>query len=120
MTKLIHTTLLREYNHFSPVGIATASHLDFCRFCYKHQKSEYYRNMKQYFKYYVNFFTNFVLIVSIPLIYVTKGVILYPFWMYVHHKAQRELIEKYSVDKLNRNAKNLVDEIENGSQTECL
>ncbi len=107
--KLIHTELLKKYNHTSPVGFATAPHLDYCRWCYKKQKYDFYKDFSAYLEYFSNLFRNFVYIILIPLTVLTRGYIFFPLWIYHHRKVQKELIKKHGIEKINQSAKDILD-----------
>ena len=107
--KLIKTKLLQKYNHNSPVGIATASHIDFCRYQVRRLKPEWYNE-------YVNCFTMFIYslfsLLTIPFLVLTNGLILYPFWIVVHIRGTKKIIKEYSISKINKSAEELVKEMQ--------
>ena len=109
--KLIKTKLLQKYNHNSPVGIATASHIDFCRYqvrCLKPYEWSYNE--------YVNHFTMFIYsifyLLTIPILVLTNGLIFYPFWIVVHIFKVKKIIKKYGISKINKSAEELVKEMQ--------
>ena len=108
--KLIKTNLLRKYKHYSDVGFATASHLDYCHYTYSYMKYEW--TFEEYKKSFIEFLQIFVGLIFIPFCRLTHGVILYPFWIYEHIKKQKQIIKKYGIEKINLNAENLFKELE--------
>lgn len=107
--KLIKTKLLQKYNRNSAVGIATASHIDFCRYqvrCLKPYEWSYNE--------YVNCFTMFIYslfsLLTIPFLVLTNGLILYPFWIVVHIRETKKIIKKFGVSTINKRAEELVKE----------
>ena len=108
--KLIKTKLLQKYNHNSPVGIATASHIDFCRYQVRCLKPEWSYNE------YVNCFTGFIYsifyLLTIPILVLTNGLIFYPFWIVVHIFKVKKIIKKYGISKINKSAEELVKEMQ--------
>ena len=111
-TKLIHTELLRKYHNASDVSIATASHFEFCKFCYSTQKKEYYESLNDYLAYFKIFFFSFVLIITIPFIFLTKGLIMYPFWTLCHIRAQKIIVKKRTAENVNQCAIELLKRLE--------
>lgn len=109
--KLIKTKLLQKYNHNSAAGIATASHIDFCRYqvrCLKPYEWSYNE--------YVNHFTMFIYsifyLLTIPILVLTNGLIFYPFWIVVHIFKVKKIIKKYGISKINKSAEELVKEMQ--------
>ena len=109
--KLIKTKLLQKYNHNSAAGIATASHIDFCRYqvrCLKPYEWSYNE--------YVNHFTMFIYSIfylfTIPILVLTNGLIFYPFWIVVHIFKVKKIIKKYGISKINKSAEELVKEMQ--------
>lgn len=109
--KLIHTELLSKYDHCSSVGFATASHLEYCRWCYEQQKEDFYKDFSAYLEYFCNFFKNFAYIIMIPLAFLTRGFIFYPIWIFHHKRMKKKLIKELGVKRLNRSAKDLLKRI---------
>lgn len=72
--KLIKTNLLKKYKHYSDVGFATASHLDYCRYAHSYLKGGW--TFEEYKKYFIDFLQLFVSLVFIQLFRLTHGVIL--------------------------------------------
>ena len=109
--KLIKTKLLQKYNHNSAAGIATASHIDFCRYqvrCLKPYEWSYNE--------YVNHFTMFIYsifyLLTTPFLVLTNGLIFYPFWIVVHIFKVKKIIKKYGISKINKSAEELVKEMQ--------
>ena len=107
--KLIKTKLLQKYNHNSAAGIATASHIDFCRYQVSCLKPEWSYNE------YVNCFTMFIYsifgLLTIPVLVLTNGLILYPFWIVVHIFKVKQIAKEFGVSKINKSAEKLVKEM---------
>ena len=107
--KLIKTKLLQKYNHNSPVGIATASHIDFCRYqvrCLKPYEWSY----NEYVKCFTMFIYSFFSLLTTPFLVLTNGLILYPFWIVVHIRETKKIIKKFGVSTINKCAEELVKE----------
>ena len=106
--KLIRTKLLLKHNHNSAVGIATASHIDFCKYQVKCLKPEW-----KFGELLITFIASFFGVLSIPLLLLTNGLILYPFWIIFHIVKVKKIIKKFGVDHINKSAKELVKKKEN-------
>lgn len=106
--KLIKTNLLRKYGHNSPVGIATASHLDYCQYCYKGLQANY--EAKAIFNVFIELLERMVFLILAPFFVITHGIILYPVWIIRHIIHTKEIIKKYGVEQINRSAKELIEE----------
>ena len=106
--KLIKTKLLVKYNHNSPVGIATASHIDFCKYQVRCLKPEW-----KFGELLITFIASFFGVLSIPLLLLTNGLILYPFWIIFHIVRVKKIIKKFGVDHINKSAKELIKGLEN-------
>lgn len=107
--KLIKTKLLQEHNHNSAAGIATASHIDFCRYqvrCLKPYEWSY----SEYVKCFTMFIYSFFSLLTMPFLVLTNGLILYPFWIVVHIHETKKIIKKYGISKINKSAEELVKE----------
>lgn len=106
--KLIKTKLLQEHNYNYAAGIATASHIDFCRYQVRCLKPEWSYNE------YVNCFTTFIYsifcLLTIPILVLTNGLILYPFWIVAHILETKKIIKKFGVSTINKRAEELVKE----------
>ena len=108
---LIHTNLLSKYGHNSTSGIATASHLEYCRWRYEKIKEDFFKDFSAYLEYFYEFFNNFVCIFLIPLAFLTKGYIFYPIWIFQHKKVKKKLIKEHGIEKLNRSAEDVLKRI---------
>ena len=109
--KLIKTKLLLKHNHYSPVGFATASHLDFCKYQVRHFKYEPEWSFKWCIQ---NFAMSICLLIAsllMPLVILTNGIILYPCWIVLHIVKTKRIAKKYGVDYLNKSAEELVKEV---------
>lgn len=113
--KLIRTKLLLNHNHNSDVGIATASHIDFCRWQFRGLRTHQW-SYNEYMNMVVMFIGSSSALLSIPLFVLTHGLILYPFWIVDHIIQVREIRKKYGVDYLNKSAEELVKEIQEKDQ----
>lgn len=109
--KLIKTKLLQKYNHNSDVGIATASHIDFCRYQVRCLKS-YEWSYNEYVKCFTRFIYSFSSLLTTPSLVLTNGLILYPFWIVVHIFKVKKIIKKYGISKINKSAEELVKEMQ--------
>lgn len=107
--KLIKTNLLRKYKHYSDVGFATASHLDYCHYTYSCIKNEW--TFEEYKKHFIGVLQLFVCLIFIPFCRLTHGVIIYPIWIYQHIKKQKQIIKKYGIEKINQSAEELLNEL---------
>lgn len=105
--KLIKTKLLAKYNHNSAVGIATASHIDFCKYQVRCLKPEW-----KFGELLITFIASFFGVLSIPLLLLTNGLILYPFWIIFHIVRVKKIIKKFGADHINSRAKELIKEKE--------
>lgn len=109
--KLIKTKLLQKYNHNSPVGIATASHIDFCRYQVRCLKS-YEWSYNEYIKCFNTFIYSTFSLLTIPFSVLTNGLILYPFWIVVHIFKVKKIVKEFGVDHINSEAEKLVKEMQ--------
>ena len=109
--KLIHTDLLSKYGHNSALGIATASHLEYCRWRYEQTKEDFFKDFSAYLEYFYEFFKNFVCIILIPLTFLTKGYIFYPIWIFHHKRMKKILIKDHGIEKLNRSAEDVLERV---------
>ena len=71
--KLIKTDLLKQ-NHISDVAIATASHIDYCKYQSECLKSEW--NFKKYFNILMDFIQLLIIIIFLPIVKLTNGLLL--------------------------------------------
>ena len=108
--KLIKTKLLLKYNHNSDVGIATASHIDFCKYQFRCLRPQW--SYDEYMNMFMMFIESSVALLSIPLFVLTHSLILYPFWIVVHIIQVRKIIKKFGVERINSGAEKLVKEIQ--------
>ena len=108
--KLIKTKLLIKHNHNSAVGIATASHIDFCKYQFKCLRPKW--SYDEYINMVVMFIASSFALLSIPLLVLTHGLILYPFWIVNHIIQVRKIVKKFSVERINTGAEELVKEIQ--------
>ena len=106
--KLLKTNLLRKYGHNSDVGIATASHLDYCQYCYTRLKANY--SLKSIFGVFIELLERIAFLLLAPFFVLTHGMILYPAWIIRHIICTKEIIKKYGVEHINRSAKELIEE----------
>ena len=109
--KLIKTKLLLKHNHNSAVGMATASHLDFCKYQARYFKHESEWSVKWCIE---NFFMSICLLIAsllMPVVILTNGIILYPYWIVLHIVKTKRISKKYGVDYLNKSAEELVKEV---------
>lgn len=106
--KLIKTDLLKKYGHNSDVGIATASHLAYCQYCYKGLKGDY--ELKAIFGIFIELLERIAYLVLAPFFILTHGLILYPVWIILHISRTKKIIKKYGIEHINTYAKKLVEE----------
>lgn len=111
--KLIKTKLLVKYNHNSAVGIATSSHIDFCKYQVKSLKSDDLWSLNAYEKVFSTFICSFFVLLLMPFLMLTNGLILYPFWFIFHIVKVKKIIKEFGVDHINSKAKELIKELEN-------
>lgn len=104
--KLIKTKLLLKHNHNSAVGIATASHLDFCKYQFRCLRPQWSCN--EYMKMFMMFIVSFFALLSIPFLVLTHGLILYPFWIVIHIMKIKKIVKEFGVDHINSEAEKLV------------
>ena len=107
--KLIKTKLLLNHNHNSDVGIATASHIDFCKYQFRCLKPQWSYN--EYMNIVVMFIESFFALLSIPFLVLTQGLILYPLWIVVHIVKVKKIIKEFGVEHINASAEKLVKEL---------
>ena len=109
--KLIKTKLLIKHNHDSDVGIATASHLDFCKYkvrCLKEFDCIWsFKGYRQVIFMFV--FSTFALLV-LPILMITNGLIYYPYWIVLHIIGVKRIIKEFGADRINSEAEKLVKE----------
>ena len=109
--KLIKTKLLLKHDHNSAVGIATASHIDFCKYQVRCLKPEW-----KFGELLITFIASFFGVLSIPLLLLTNGLILYPFWIIFHIVRVKKIIKEFGADRINASAEELIKEIQEKDQ----
>lgn len=109
--KLIKTKLLLKHDHNSAVGIATASHIDFCKYQVKRLKSDDLWSLNEYRKVFSMFIYSFFVLLLMPILMLTNGLILYPFWIVRHIIRTKKIIKEFGVDHINKSAKELVKKV---------
>ena len=107
--KLIKTKLLLKHNHNSAVGMATASHIDFCKYQFRCLRPQWSYN--EYMNIVVMFIESSFALLSIPFLVLTHGLILYPLWIVVHIVKVKKIIKKFGAESINSGAEKLVKEI---------
>lgn len=108
--KLIRTKLLLNHNHNSAVGIATASHLDFCKYKVRCLKSEPEWSFAGYIKIFSMFVNSFFVLLLMPILAVTNGLILYPVWIAMHTIEVKKIVKEFGAERINASAEELVKE----------
>ena len=108
--KLIKTKLLIKHNHNCAVGVATASHIDFCKYQFRCLRPQWSYN--EYMNIVVMFIESSFALLSIPFLVLTHGLILYPFWIIVHILKVKKIVKQFSVEHINASAKKLVKKIQ--------
>ena len=106
--KLIKTKLLIKHNHNSAVGIATASHIDFCKYQFRCLRPQWSYN--EYMNMVVMFIESSFALLSIPFLVLTHGLILYPFWIVFHILKVKKIVKEFGVESINKSAEKLVKE----------
>ena len=104
--KLIKTKLLLKHDHNSAVGMATASHIDFCRYQFKCLRPQWSCN--EYMKMFMMFIELFLALLSIPFLALTHGLILYPFWIVIHIMKIKKIVKEFGAEHINSEAEKLV------------
>ena len=108
--KLIKTKLLLKHNHNSAVGMATASHIDFCKYQFRCLRPQW--SCDEYMKMFMMFIELFFALLSIPVLVLTHGLILYPFWVVFHIVKVKKIVKQFGVDHINSEAEKLVKELQ--------
>lgn len=103
---LLKTKLLLKHNHNSAVGMATASHLDFCKYQFRCLRPQWSCN--EYMNIVVMFIESFLALLSIPFLVLTHGLILYPLWIVVHFVKVKKIVKQFGADHINSEAEKLV------------
>lgn len=114
--KLIKTKLLLNHNHYSPVGFATASHIDFCKYQVRYFKHESEWSFKWCIQ---NFAMSICLLIAsllMPVVILTNGIILYPFWIVFHILKVKKIVKEFGAESINTSAERLVKEIQEKDQ----
>lgn len=109
--KLIKTKLLLNHNHNSAVGIATASHIAFCKYKVRSLKSEPEWSFAGYRKIFSMFASSFFALLLMPLLMLSNGLILYPVWVAMHMIAVKKIIKEFGADRINASAERLIKEL---------
>ena len=108
--KIIKTKLLLKHNHNSAVGIATASHIDFCKYQFRCLRPQWSYN--EYMNIVVMFIESSFALLSIPFLVLTHGLILYPFWIVFHLITVKKIVNQFSAEHINSEAEKLVKELQ--------
>lgn len=108
--KLVKTKLLLKHNHNSAVGIATSSHIDFCKYQFRCLRPQW--SFNEYMNIVVMFIESSFALLSIPFLVLTHGLLLYPFWIVVHILKAKKIVKEFSVERINSEAEKLVKEMQ--------
>lgn len=108
--KLIKTKLLLNHNHNSNVGIATASHLEFCKYTVRRLKSNNVWSFKGYRETCEMFLYSLLSLLFLPILFLTNGLILYPYWIVLHIVKVKRIVKSLGIERINKLAKELVEE----------
>lgn len=106
--KLVKTKLLLKHDHNSAVGVATASHIDFCKYQFRCLRPQW--SFNEYMKMFMMFIELFFALLSTPFLVLTHGLILYPFWIIFHIFKVRKIRKEFGVERINSEAEKLVKE----------
>ena len=109
--KLIRTKLLLNHNHYSPVGIATASHIDFCKHTVRCLKSNNVWSLKGYKETFEMFIYSLFSLLFLPILFLTNGLILYPFWIVLHILKVKKITKEFGAEHINTSAEKLVKKL---------
>lgn len=107
--KLIKTKLLLKYNHNSDVSIATATHLDFCKYQFRCLRPQWSYN--EYMNIIAMFIESSFALLSIPFLVLTHGLILYPLWIVVHIVKVKRIVKRLGVERINKLAEEVVKDV---------
>ena len=110
--KLIRTKLLLNHNHNSAVGVATASHIDFCKYTARRLKSDRLWSWKGYKETFEMFIYSLFTLLFLPILMVTNGLILYPYLTVVHIVVKRKIVKGLGITYINSSAERLIKEIQ--------
>lgn len=108
--KLIRTKLLLNHNIGRAAGIATASHTDYCKWKFNHFKSDIRSLFNKFIESFVMFLCLTVVMLFTPIIMLTNGLVLYPFWTLMHILRVKRIVKEHSVEDLNKSAEELIEE----------
>ena len=108
--KLIKTKLLLKHNHNSAVGIATASHIDFCKYQFRCLRPTAWTYNK-YVKMFMMFVESSFVLLFMPFAVLTHGLILYPFWIVVHIVKVKKIVKEFGAERINTSAERLIKEV---------
>lgn len=108
--KLIRTKLLLNHHNDCAAGIATASHTDYCKWKFNHLKSDIRSLFKEFIESFLMFVCLAVVVIFTPIIMLTNGLVLYPFWTIMHFLRVKRIVKRYGVEDLNKSAEKLVKE----------
>lgn len=106
--KLVKTKLLLKHDHNSAVGVATAPHIDFCKYQFRCLRPQ--GSFNEYVKMFMLFIELFFALLSIPFLVLTHGLLLYPFWIVIHIMKVKKIIKEFGVEYINSEAEKLVKE----------
>ena len=106
--KLIRTKLLLNHRFDSASAIATASHTDYCKFKFNNLKSDLGSLFSEFIESFIKFVCLSVVVIFTPIIMLTNGLILYPFWTIAHIRRVKRIVKRYGVEDLNKSAEKLV------------
>ena len=109
--KLIRTKLLLNHNHNSGVGVATATHLDFCKYTVRRLKSDRLWSWKGYKENFEMFIYSFFSLLFLPILFLTNGLILYPYWAVQHIVRVKKIVKEFGAESINTSAEELVKEL---------
>lgn len=108
--KLIRTNLLLKTNLNTAAAVATASHIDFCKYKFRNLKSDIGSLFKEFIESFVMFSCLSATMLFTPLIMLTNGLVLYPIWIIVHVVKTKKIVKHYGVEDLNKSAEKLLEE----------
>lgn len=109
--KLIKTKLLLNHNHNSAVGIATSSHIDFCKYTVRCLKSNNVWSFKGYRETFEMFLYSLFTLLFLPILFLTNGLILYPYWAVQHIVRVKRIVKEFGAESINTSAERLVKEL---------
>ena len=109
--KLIKTDLLLKHNHNSAIGVATATHLDFCNYKVRRLKSDSLWSWKGYKENFEMFLCSLFYLLFMPFLMISNGLILYPYWAVIHIIVKRKIIKGLGITNINASAERLIKEV---------